>query len=146
MDSWYEHGCATLQDPSKRLILCCVNPPQRPEGARGQGIKQPRKSVFEELCILFISFQYLEIRYNSRLVRTLASLSYVVASVASTGIVLYAPCLSLRTVTGLPLVGLVLMGGLIATFYTVLVSRLVFLIKNGPFGRVHLRSKFKVAT
>ena len=54
--------------------------------------------------------------------RTLASLSYVVASVASTGIVLYAPCLSLRTVTGLPLVGLVLMGGLIGTFYTVLVS------------------------
>ena len=53
--------------------------------------------------------------------RTLASLSYVIASVASTGIALYAPCLSLRTVTGLPLVGLVLMAGLIATFYTVLV-------------------------
>ena len=72
-----------------------------------------------------ISFQYLEIRYNSRLVRTLASLSYVIASVASTGIALYAPCLSLRTVTGLPLVGLVLMAGLIATFYTVLVCTAV---------------------
>ena len=62
--------------------------------------------------------------------RTLASLSYVVASVASTGIVLYAPCLSLRTVTGLPLVGLVLMGGLIGTFYTVLVSVQCFLTKK----------------
>ena len=68
-------------------------------------------------------FQYLEIRYNSRLVRTLAALSYVVASVASAGAVLYAPCLALHTVTRLPLVGLVLVGGLIGTFYTVMVSR-----------------------
>ena len=81
----------------------------------------PAAADFPNLRYNDISFQYLEIRYNSRLVRTLASLSYVIASVASTGIALYAPCLSLRTVTGLPLVGLVLMAGLIATFYTVLV-------------------------
>ena len=82
---------------------------------------EPAAAEFPNLRYNDISFQYLEIRYNSRLVRTLASLSYVIASVASTGIALYAPCLSLRTVTGLPLVGLVLMAGLIATFYTVLV-------------------------
>ena len=82
--------------------------------------------------------------------RTLASLSYVVASVASAGIVLYAPCLSLRTVTGLPLVGLVLMGGLIATFYTVLVRTEVSdYIGSHRYKMaywVHRQSKVKVAT
>ena len=82
--------------------------------------------------------------------RTLASLSYVVASVASAGIVLYAPCLSLRTVTGLPLVGLVLMGGLIATFYTVLVRTEVSdYIGSHSYEMaywVHRQSKVKAAT
>ena len=103
----------------------------------------PAAAKFPNLRYNDISFQYLEIRYNSRLVRTLASLSYVIASVASTGIALYAPCLSLRTVTGLPLVGLVLMAGLIATFYTVLVCMYVSRKKTSVLGFVCLPPKSK---
>ncbi len=73
----------------------------------------------------------MEIRYSSRLVRTLASLSYITSIVLYMGVVLYTPCLALKTVTGLPLLSLIVMGGVIGTFYTVLVSKFVMRKKKG---------------
>ena len=67
-------------------------------------------------------FQYLELRYNSRLVRLLASFSYIISIILYMGVVLYAPCLALHTITGLPVVGLILLGGIVTTIYTVMVS------------------------
>ena len=88
-------------------------------------------SVYEVLTLelsnlffpLFISFffQYLELRYNSRIVRLLASFSYIISIILYMGVVLYAPCLALHTITGLPVVALILLGGIVATIYTVLV-------------------------
>ena len=66
--------------------------------------------------------QYLELRYNSRLVRLLASFSYIISIILYMGVVLYAPCLALHTITGLPVVGLILLGGIVSTIYTVMVS------------------------
>ena len=38
------------------------------------------------------------------------------------GVVLYAPCLALETITGLPIFALILLSGITGTIYTVLVS------------------------
>ena len=38
------------------------------------------------------------------------------------GVVLYAPCLALQTITDLPIFGLILLSGITGTVYTVLVS------------------------
>lgn len=50
------------------------------------------------------------------------STSYVVTVVLYMGVVLYAPCLAIKTMTGLPVLGVIVLGGVIGTFYTVLVS------------------------
>ena len=68
-----------------------------------------------------IFFQYLELRYNSRVVRLMASFSYIISIILYMGVVLYAPCLALHTITGIPVVALVLLGGIVATIYTVMV-------------------------
>ena len=66
-------------------------------------------------------FQYLELRYNSRVERLMASFSYIISIILYMGVVLYAPCLALHTITGIPVVALVLLGGIVATIYTVMV-------------------------
>ena len=38
------------------------------------------------------------------------------------GVVLYAPCLALKIVTGLPVLGIILIGGAVGTIYTVMVK------------------------
>ena len=73
------------------------------------------------LTTIFLFFQYLELRYNSRVVRLMASFSYIISIILYMGVVLYAPCLALHTITGIPVVDLVLLGGIVATFYTVMV-------------------------
>ena len=83
-------------------------------------ILELRNSFFFSLFIFFF-FQYLELRYNSRIVRLLASFSYIISIILYMGVVLYAPCLALHTITGLPVVALILLGGIVATIYTVLV-------------------------
>ena len=51
----------------------------------------------------------------------MASFSYIISIILYMGVVLYAPCLALHTITGIPVVDLVLLGGIVATFYTVMV-------------------------
>ena len=63
----------------------------------------------------------MELRYNSRVVRLMASFSYIISIILYMGVVLYAPCLALHTITGIPVVALVLLGGIVATIYTVMV-------------------------
>ena len=57
----------------------------------------------------------------------MGSFSYIVSLILYMGVVLYAPCLALHTITGLPVVALILLGGIVATIYTVMVSQTFFL-------------------
>ena len=72
-------------------------------------------------------YEYLELRYDSRAVRLLASLNYSLGVVAYLGVVLYTPCLALKTVTGLSIYGLVCIVGITATIYTVMVREQIYL-------------------
>lgn len=47
-------------------------------------------------------YQYLDMRFNSRLVRCLASFSYVIRSLLNLGVAVFTPCVALYTVIGLP--------------------------------------------
>ncbi len=67
--------------------------------------------------------QYLELRYNSRILRLMASFSYAASIILYMGVVLYAPCLALHTITGLSVVTLIMVGGVVVTIYTVLVRK-----------------------
>ena len=67
-------------------------------------------------------YEYLELRYDSRAVRLLSSLNYSVGVLMYLGVVLYAPCLALQTVTGLSIYGLVCIVGITGTIYTVMVK------------------------
>ena len=84
-------------------------------------LKNYMKCLKNYMKCLFFSLQYLELRYNSRVVRLLASFSFIVSLILYMGVVLYAPCLALHTITGLPVVALILLGGIVATIYTVMV-------------------------
>ena len=105
-------------------------------------------SVYEVLTLelknmffytIYLFFQYLELRYNSRIVRLLASFSYIISIILYMGVVLYAPCLALHTITGLPVVALILLGGIVATIYTVLVISFFFLMKDFFPVEMHVR-------
>ena len=67
-------------------------------------------------------YEYLELRYDSRAVRLLSSLNYSIGVLMYLGVVLYAPCLALQTVTGLSIYGLVCIVGITGTIYTVMVQ------------------------
>ena len=75
-----------------------------------------------KVYLKIIVFQYLELRYESRILRLLASFSYVIGILMYMGVVLYAPCLALQTITDLPIFGLILLSGITGTVYTVMVS------------------------
>nr|CAD7449294.1 unnamed protein product [Timema bartmani] len=47
-------------------------------------------------------YQYLDLRFKSRLVRCLASLTYVIRSLLNLGVTVFTPCVALKTVIGLP--------------------------------------------
>ncbi|XP_063239969.1 sodium-coupled monocarboxylate transporter 1 [Bacillus rossius redtenbacheri] len=47
-------------------------------------------------------YQYLDLRFKSRLVRCLASLTYVIRSLLNLGVTVFTPCVALNTVIGLP--------------------------------------------
>ncbi|XP_077990171.1 sodium-coupled monocarboxylate transporter 1-like isoform X1 [Glandiceps talaboti] len=64
------------------------------------------------------AYQYLEIRFNSKLVRVLGACTFMCQMVLYMGIAIYAPSLALNAVTGFTLWGSVLTCGLVCTFYT----------------------------
>ena len=87
----------------------------------------PHYLILFNLFHLNFEFQYLELRYESRVVRLLGSLSYVIGILMYMGVVLYAPCLALQTITDLPIFGLILLSGITGTVYTVLVSNFIWI-------------------
>lgn len=64
------------------------------------------------------AYEYLELRYKSKLVRTLGSVTFSIQMILYMAIVLYAPALALNAVTGLNIWGSVLSIGLVCTAYT----------------------------
>ncbi|XP_022178671.1 sodium-coupled monocarboxylate transporter 2 isoform X2 [Myzus persicae] len=47
-------------------------------------------------------YQYLDMRFKSRLVRRLASATYFIRSILNLGVTVFTPCVALKTVMGLP--------------------------------------------
>ncbi|XP_055681231.1 sodium-coupled monocarboxylate transporter 1-like [Lutzomyia longipalpis] len=57
--------------------------------------------VYYSLGITSI-YQYLDLRYNSRLVRCLASVSFIIRQVLALGVTVYTPSVALNTIIGVP--------------------------------------------
>ncbi|XP_058116651.1 sodium-coupled monocarboxylate transporter 1-like [Anopheles ziemanni] len=57
--------------------------------------------VYFDLGITSV-YQYLELRFNSRLVRCLASGTYIVRTLLSLGVTIYTPTVALNTIIGVP--------------------------------------------
>ncbi|XP_058793569.1 sodium-coupled monocarboxylate transporter 1 isoform X2 [Phymastichus coffea] len=57
--------------------------------------------VYYSLGITSI-YQYLDMRFKSKLVRCLASFSYVIRSLLNVSVTVFTPCVALKTVIGLP--------------------------------------------
>lgn len=72
--------------------------------------------IFYELKLVSIN-EYIQRRYNSRLLRTLATLCMVSSNFIYMGMCLYAPTVALTTVTGLSTWASMLILGSICTFY-----------------------------
>lgn len=47
-------------------------------------------------------YQYLDLRFKSRLVRRLASGTYIVRALLNQGVTVFTPCVALNTVIGIP--------------------------------------------
>ncbi|XP_028966362.1 sodium-coupled monocarboxylate transporter 1 [Galendromus occidentalis] len=62
--------------------------------------------------------EYLEKRFNSTAVRSLAAGVFVIQTLLYMGVVLYGPSLALGSVTGIPVWMSILLNGLVCTFYT----------------------------
>lgn len=68
--------------------------------------------AFPLVCFFFVPvyyslnitsvYQYLDLRFKSRLVRCLASGTYVLRSILNLGVTVFTPCVALKTVIGLP--------------------------------------------
>ncbi|XP_073969455.1 sodium-coupled monocarboxylate transporter 1 isoform X2 [Rhodnius prolixus] len=68
--------------------------------------------AFPLVCFFFVPiyyslgitsvYQYLDLRFKSRLVRCLASGTYVLRSVLNLGVTVFTPCVALKTIIGLP--------------------------------------------
>ncbi|XP_035775838.1 sodium-coupled monocarboxylate transporter 1-like isoform X1 [Anopheles albimanus] len=69
-------------------------------------------SAYPIVCFVFIPvyfdlgitsvYQYLELRFNSRLVRCLASGTYILRTLLSLGVTIYTPTVALNTIIGVP--------------------------------------------
>ncbi|XP_069679260.1 sodium-coupled monocarboxylate transporter 2 [Periplaneta americana] len=103
-------------------------------------------------------YQYLDLRFKSRLVRCIASFTYVIRSLLNLGVTVFTPCVALKTVIGLPYWASILsitvisiiftiMGGLKAAITADVVQGLTMItcslaiiiqgcIQNGGFGEI----------
>ncbi|XP_043462851.1 sodium-coupled monocarboxylate transporter 1 isoform X2 [Leptopilina heterotoma] len=84
-------------------------------------------------------YQYLDMRFNSKLVRCLASFSYVIRSLLNLSVIVFTPCVALYTLIGLPYwasiigitsisVAFTLMGGLKAAITSDVIQGLTMMI------------------
>jgi len=65
--------------------------------------------------------QYLDLRFKSRLVRCIASFTYVVRSLLNLGVTVFTPCVALKTIIGLPYWASILSITAISVFFTIMV-------------------------
>ncbi|XP_067007562.1 sodium-coupled monocarboxylate transporter 2 isoform X1 [Anabrus simplex] len=65
-------------------------------------------------------YQYLDMRFKSRLVRCLASFTYVIRSLLNLGVTVFTPCVALKTVIGLPYWVSIIAITSISVFFTLL--------------------------
>ena len=84
-------------------------------------------------------YQYLDMRFKSKLVRCLASFSYVIRSLLNLAVTVFTPCVALKTVIGLPywtsIVGITsisvaftIMGGLRAAILSDVIQGLTMIV------------------
>lgn len=67
-------------------------------------------------------YQYLDLRFKSRLVRCLASGTYVVRQLLNQGVTVFTPCVALNTVIGIPYWASIFGISLVSVIFTLLVS------------------------
>ncbi|XP_075224836.1 sodium-coupled monocarboxylate transporter 1 isoform X2 [Lycorma delicatula] len=86
--------------------------------------------AFPLVCFFFVPvyyslgitsvYQYLDLRFKSRLVRCLASGTYVARSLLNLGVTVFTPCVALKTVIGLPYIASISSIVAISLFFTVM--------------------------
>ncbi|XP_018912596.1 sodium-coupled monocarboxylate transporter 1 isoform X2 [Bemisia tabaci] len=87
-------------------------------------------------------YQYLDLRFKSRLVRCLASGTYIIRSVLNLGVTVFTPCVALKAVIGLPYwasivsitfigVSFCIMGGLRSAITADVVQGVIMIICSG---------------
>jgi sodium-coupled monocarboxylate transporter 8/12 len=67
-------------------------------------------------------YQYLDLRFKSRLVRCLASGTYIVRQLLNQGVTVFTPCVALNTVIGIPYWASIFGITLVSIIFTILVS------------------------
>uniref|UniRef100_A0A6M2E320 Putative solute symporter family n=1 Tax=Xenopsylla cheopis TaxID=163159 RepID=A0A6M2E320_XENCH len=65
-------------------------------------------------------YQYLDMRFNSRLVRCLASGTYIVRQLLNLGVTVFTPCVALNTVIGVPYWASIMSITAISVIFTIL--------------------------
>ncbi|XP_041373436.1 sodium-coupled monocarboxylate transporter 1-like [Gigantopelta aegis] len=73
--------------------------------------------MFFRLKVLSV-FEYLEMRFKSRSIRLFGAFLFVLRAVIGMGIVLYGPSTALSAVTDFPVWAIIIMVGVVCTFYT----------------------------
>lgn len=77
-------------------------------------------------------YQYIDMRFKSRLVRCLASGTYVIRQMLNQGVTVFTPCVALNTVIGIPYWASIVGISLISIVFNLLVSGID--IANMPIG------------
>ncbi|XP_049317937.1 sodium-coupled monocarboxylate transporter 1 [Bactrocera dorsalis] len=87
-------------------------------------------SAYPIVCFVFVPvyfnlgitsvYQYIDLRFKSRLVRCLASGTYIVRQLCSLGIAVYTPSVALSTVIGIPYWASIVGMALICIFFTIM--------------------------
>lgn len=67
-------------------------------------------------------YQYLDLRFKSRLVRCLASATYVIRQLLNQGVTVFTPCVALNTVIGIPYWASIVGITFVSIVFTILVS------------------------
>ncbi|XP_017477813.1 PREDICTED: sodium-coupled monocarboxylate transporter 1 [Rhagoletis zephyria] len=87
-------------------------------------------SAYPIVCFVFVPvyfnlgitsvYQYIDLRFKSRLVRCLASATYIVRQICSLGITVYTPSVALSTVIGIPYWASIVGMAVICIFFTIM--------------------------